>query len=428
MGRELVVQLARFGDLVQTKRLVRSLELCGSEVHLCVDRSLRTLAQLLYPHVVVHGVCAHGGGTDAGEVVLNNRAAFDALAELEFDTVYNLNFSPLNFRLASLFPPETVRGYQSFDGQDVVSPWAGMGIRWSKERRIALNLVDFWSGYAPRPCPPEAVNPAARPGGNGIGIALAGRESRRSLPVPTLREVAKTAWNILGKPHIKLLGTAMEAGAARALRKELPPEMQERTFDLTGKTDWATLIETVQGMDLLLTPDTGIMHLAAHLGVPVAAFFLSSAWCFETGPYGKGHTVFQAVQPCLPCLEHESCPYRVRCGKGFDDPMFLRFFTTRKAEHAPAGIMGLRSDLDSLGVDFVAFGGEDADTRSRFALRTFVAEHLGISGPNLDSKSSISLAQRLYHERDWVVAPKEKQTPDLLTNDEYGSQQKLKNV
>ena len=36
-------------------------------------------------------------------------------------------------------------------------------------------------------------------------------------------------------------------------------------------------------LDVLLTPDTGIMHLAAHLGVPVFAFFLSSAWCHETG-------------------------------------------------------------------------------------------------------------------------------------------------
>ena len=60
-GPALVVQLARFGDLIQTRRLIRSL-LAESPVHLLVDGGLTELARLLYPEVTVHGIPAHANG------------------------------------------------------------------------------------------------------------------------------------------------------------------------------------------------------------------------------------------------------------------------------------------------------------------------------------------------------------------------------
>ena len=55
--RYLVIQLARFGDLLQTKRLLRSLQADG-EVHLLVDDSLKSLAHIVYPGIEVHGIAA----------------------------------------------------------------------------------------------------------------------------------------------------------------------------------------------------------------------------------------------------------------------------------------------------------------------------------------------------------------------------------
>ena len=48
MPRQIVIQLARFGDILQTGRLLRALELEG-ETHLCVDQSLVPLARRLHP-------------------------------------------------------------------------------------------------------------------------------------------------------------------------------------------------------------------------------------------------------------------------------------------------------------------------------------------------------------------------------------------
>ncbi|MBO4301301.1 MAG: heptosyltransferase, partial [Desulfovibrio sp.] len=55
----LVLQAARFGDLVQTKRLLLSLAARG-EVHLAVDGGLIPLARRLYPFARLHGLSVHG--------------------------------------------------------------------------------------------------------------------------------------------------------------------------------------------------------------------------------------------------------------------------------------------------------------------------------------------------------------------------------
>ena len=58
MPRFLVLQLARFGDLVQSKRLMHTL-LARGETHLCLPVGLRDLAALLYPDAVLHAVEVH---------------------------------------------------------------------------------------------------------------------------------------------------------------------------------------------------------------------------------------------------------------------------------------------------------------------------------------------------------------------------------
>ena len=416
MKRILVIQLARFGDLMQTKRLLASLAngTDKTELHLCLDQSLAALAAQIYPECILHPIRAHGtGARNQGEILSilsENAASFAQMASCPFDAVYNLNFSPLNFRLAMLFDPDCVHGYRTRDGQDIVDNWPSLAMRWSRDRRVGLNLVDFWAGYAPCLIRPEEVNTPAHPKSGGVGIVLAGRESRRSLPVPLLATIAQTAWKSHSRGAVHLVGSASETPAARAFFKELPSDMALNTRDWTGKTDWIDLIELVDSLDLLLTPDTGVMHLAAHLGTPVTAFFLSSAWCFETGPYGTGHTVFQAVDDCLPCLETRPCPYAVRCLNGMNSPAFLRFLTTGKTEHAPPGLLGLKSGFDELGVTYAAFGGIDEDAPRRERFRSFLSRHLYAQNQaRALGAANGELASQLYLERDWMLNHKTNQ-------------------
>ncbi len=81
-----------------------------------------------------------------------------------------------------------------------------------------------------------------------------------------------------------------------------------------GRTGLGELIELIRGCDLLLTNDTGTMHLAAMLGVPLVAIF-GSTEPLLTGPLGLRSVVVQHRVPCGPCFKRE-CPLDFACMRG----------------------------------------------------------------------------------------------------------------
>lgn len=392
----LVIQLARFGDLVQTKRLVLSLQREGT-VHLAVDTSLTALAALIYPQAVVHGICAHGrGGADLGMV----HGSLLDLARLDFFRVYNLNFSGLNFALATLFPDDRVRGYSLRAGQRLIDFWPRQLMRWTRDRRIAgLNLVDAWGHYASSVIWPDEVNPVPGGRGGGLGVVMAGQNARRSLPANQLAPLVQAARARVGRGPVVLLGAGPERRAAQELTALLPAALRAEVRDLVGGTGWPELLDEVANLDLLLTPDTGTMHLAAHLGVPVMAFFLSSAWCHETGPYGAGHIVLQAGPDCAPCLETAPCPHDVCCRRFFSDTGVLRFVSGREGKGIGPGGRILSGFFDELGQDWAVLAGEDMLKPQRRAFRSLAASLCAVRGHAL----AASPEETWMQERDWML-------------------------
>jgi heptosyltransferase II len=83
--------------------------------------------------------------------------------------------------------------------------------------------------------------------------------------------------------------------------------------DLTGRTSLLELAAQLRRCRLLLTNDTGTMHLAAYLGVPTVAIFGSTEPQL-TGPTGTGHVVIRHHVECSPCFLRE-CPLDFRCMK-----------------------------------------------------------------------------------------------------------------
>lgn len=393
-GPVLVVQLARFGDLIQTRRLIRSL-LAESPVHLLVDGGLTELARLLYPEVTVHGIPAHASG--AGDVWARIRRDVDVLAGTGFRRVYSLNFSGLSFALATLFDPETVRGYRVRAGQRLADFWPSQLMRWSARRAEAgINLVDAWGLYAPAPLSPAEVNPAAVARGGGLGVVMSGQNARRSLPPEILAPMVRAARNRTNGP-VHLFGTARDRRAARELASLLPQSLRREVHDLTGGTDWPGLLEAVRGLDLLLSPDTGTAHLAAYLGVPVLGFFLSSAWCHETGPYGAGHLAVQAVCGCAPCLETRPCPASLMCRAPLIHPAVLRFISGCGGAELPEHVAVMSSGFDRLGLVYTPVAGEDPFASRRAGFRALASGLAGLGG------GETGAAQEWMREKDWML-------------------------
>ncbi len=76
--------------------------------------------------------------------------------------------------------------------------------------------------------------------------------------------------------------------------------------NLMGEANLTTLVELLRASDALLTNDSGPMHLAAVVGVPVFALFGPTDPGL-TGPYGEQHLVFRTSCEKAPCLSRE-CP------------------------------------------------------------------------------------------------------------------------
>ena len=82
-------------------------------------------------------------------------------------------------------------------------------------------------------------------------------------------------------------------------------------IDLTGTTTLAQAMALIARCRLFVTNDSGLMHVAAALGVPVIAIF-GSTDPEKTGPLGNNCRVLRKPVPCAPCLKTE-CPEDRRC-------------------------------------------------------------------------------------------------------------------
>ncbi len=148
-------------------------------------------------------------------------------------------------------------------------------------------------------------------------------------PAAHYAELAKK----LGGP-VLLLGSGKDAAVCEDIAKNA-----ENCLNLAGKTTLAQAIHTLAASKLVVTNDSGLMHVAAALGIPQVAVFGSSS-PLHTPPLSnkavvlwlKNDNTYQPPLNCAPCFERE-CPLaapdeRMRC---------LKDITPERVLHTIAG-------------------------------------------------------------------------------------------
>lgn len=92
-------------------------------------------------------------------------------------------------------------------------------------------------------------------------------------------------------------------------------QMKENALNLAGKTTLKQLAAVYEQAKLVITTDTGPMHLSAAVGTAVVALFGPTApW--RTGPFGSGHQVIRQAMHCSPCFKR-TCD-TIDCMKNID--------------------------------------------------------------------------------------------------------------
>ncbi|MCX5913548.1 MAG: lipopolysaccharide heptosyltransferase II [Deltaproteobacteria bacterium] len=107
--------------------------------------------------------------------------------------------------------------------------------------------------------------------------------------------------------RILIFGSQGDRGAASQLIRSARRE----AADFTGQTTLGQAIGLIARCRLFVTNDSGLMHVAAALGVPVVAIFGSTDPA-RTGPLGENCRVVRKPLPCAPCLKTH-CPEKREC-------------------------------------------------------------------------------------------------------------------
>jgi heptosyltransferase-2 len=98
------------------------------------------------------------------------------------------------------------------------------------------------------------------------------------------------------------------------LIKDICRGLPERVIDLAGLTNLRELACLIKDCTVLVTNDSGPMHIAAAFHTPLVALF-GSTDDRVTGPYGQPEAVIHKRPSCSPCLKRV-CPIDFRCMKG----------------------------------------------------------------------------------------------------------------
>ncbi|MFQ6083892.1 MAG: lipopolysaccharide heptosyltransferase II [Candidatus Aminicenantia bacterium] len=98
-----------------------------------------------------------------------------------------------------------------------------------------------------------------------------------------------------------------------SLAEEISSKMSFSPYIFTGQTSLRQLIALIDKCDLFLTNDSGPMHIANALGIPVAAIF-GPTNPHKTAPFHPPSVVIYKAPPCGPC-QYRECPTDHQCMK-----------------------------------------------------------------------------------------------------------------
>ena len=344
MKQVLILNITRMGDLVQMGPLLARLkeEWPDVGIDLVVDRRFASVAGMLNG---LREVISY----DFHELIDSSRAAMKdvvsliqdiagwtrPLMERRYDRIINLTFNRPSAFLASYVGAPDIRGGRSaWDGGVVIdNAWMAYFTDIHRFRRInRFNLVDVYAlgGSGPGTFTPLHVTLSQESHEWACRFLASEQEAPTQwIAVQAGASDVMKAWRpqLFGltlarlserwKGGLVFIGTAPERDTvAQAIHTYRSAGGRNPVLNATGRTSLAQLTALLAECRLLVTNDTGPMHLAVAVKTPVIDLSVGHVDFRETGPYGPGHWVVQPELECAPCgfeqvCGHHSCKDRV---------------------------------------------------------------------------------------------------------------------
>ena len=328
----LVVAPAWVGDMVMAHAIVPELADRGEEVHFLAPPATAALASRMPGVAEVHTVCTRHG--ELGWQPRRRAARF--LAERRFGRALVL---PNSFKsaLTPLWAGIPVRtGFRGEFRFGVLND-----VRRLDETRMP-RLVDRYAALADvAPSDPRLRADATAleelfarhglPSDRPVVALCPGAEYGPAKRWPAERFAALAARCVEAHASVWVLGTDAERPAADRILAAAP------AVDLTGKTSLTDVVDLLSAAAVAVVNDSGLMHVAAALSVPLVALFGSSSQTF-TPPLSARARVLERHLDCRPCfartcpLGHLDCLRGIGVDQVFDSVRELGALATNHAK------------------------------------------------------------------------------------------------
>ncbi|MDX2252751.1 MAG: glycosyltransferase family 9 protein [Nitrospira sp.] len=395
MKQVLILNITRMGDLVQMGPLLARLqeEWPGVAVDLVVDRRFAPVASMLKG---LRNVVSF----DFHELIDSSRAAVKdvvslfeevsgwarPLAERKYDRLINLTFSrPSAFLAGYIGAPDIRGGRSAWDGGIVIdNAWMAYFTDIHRFRRInRFNLVDVYTlgGSGPGAFAPLQLT-LTRDSQEWARRFLASAEETRAqwIAVQAGASDVMKAWRpqsfgfTLARVSERWQGGIVFIGAAseretvaQAIQAYRSAGGRNPFLNATGRTSLEQLAALLAECRLLLTNDTGPMHIAVAVQTPVIDLSVGHVDFQETGPYGSGHWVLQPELDCAPCGFEQVCAHHSCKDRFLPDHVAELILYVLGGGPFPSGVSTYRLyesgvDEDQLGTFRLRAGREPAST------------------------------------------------------------------
>ncbi|HSL04178.1 MAG TPA: glycosyltransferase family 9 protein [Nitrospiraceae bacterium] len=394
MKQVLIINVTRMGDLIQTGPLLSRLREEWPEVaiDLVVDRSFAPTASLLTGLRQVISCdftrLLDDCRTQSKSLVtlmqeMTNWAA--PLRAARYDRIVNLTFNRQTGLLASYIGAPDLRGITAGpDGSPIVqNPWLSYFADLHRHRRFnRFNLVDLYAmgGSGPGTFSPLSVTvPADGRVWADVFLRSQGGTVRQWIAVQIGASDVMKAWrpeyfgrtlaHLSRHPDVGfvVIGTSAEAESIELAKTTYRTSRGAAPIlDASGRTTLNQLVGLLSRCQLLLTNDTGPMHLAVGVGVPVIDLSVGHVDHHETGPYGPGHWVIQPDLACSPCGFDQICAHHACKDRLIPEEVATLCLHALEQAPFPSWSVGVRvyqsgTDADGLGSFIMRVGHADAD-------------------------------------------------------------------
>ncbi len=332
----LLINLTRFGDIIQSQALVHDLCNMGLRTGLLCQENFARTGMLIDG---LAGVWALPGAkllravdTDWRDAYQHMRVFSKAIQEEKPRFVVNLTPLPAARLLAKLFSPaeEALVGFgidrEGFGFNN--GPWSTFLCASSLCRENAVfNVTDLFRNIAAplgrrvtrnadircrKACVADSEHAESilasierLPGSaiNGyVAFQLGASSPVRQWPTEFFAALGDRLWKEAGICPV-LTGAKSET----PLAEEYAKHSRGPFVMAIGKTDLGALSALLSKVRLLVSNDTGTLHLASALETRSVSFFLATAQPWDTGPALPGCVCLEPDIPCHPCAFKKSC-------------------------------------------------------------------------------------------------------------------------